>query len=88
VGNFPHFTAYNKKINGANKMKHPNERPSTLPSLDDLRKDRYEAMLEALKGVNQCLDNQFQHKDELIPAWIVEAYEIIEKTVNKVERGR
>jgi hypothetical protein len=45
-------------------------------------------MLKALKGVNQCLDNQFQHKDELIPAWIVEAYEIIEKTVNKVERGR
>jgi len=71
-------------------MRHPNnsfERPSTLPSLDDLRKDRYEAMLEALKGVNQCLDNQFQHKDELIPAWIVEAYEIIEKTVNKVEKG-
>ena len=50
-------------------------------------KERYQAMLQALKRVNQCLDNQFQHKYELIPAWIVEAYEIIEKTVEKVEKG-
>tara|TARA_Y100000310_G_scaffold98115_1_gene95802 strand:+ start:1683 stop:1967 length:285 start_codon:yes stop_codon:yes gene_type:complete len=42
-------------------------------------------MLKALKGVNQCLDNQFQHKDELIPAWIVDAYEIIEETIAKAE---
>ena len=40
-------------------------------------------MLKALKGVNQCLDNQFQHKDELIPAWIVDAYEIIEEAIAK-----
>ena len=68
-------------------MKHPKESPSTLPTLDDLREERYQAMLQALKRVNQCLDNQFQHKDKLIPAWIVEAYEIIEKTVEKVEKG-
>jgi len=42
-------------------------------------------LLEALKRVEKCLDNQFQHRDELIPDWIVEAYLIIEMAIGKAE---
>lgn len=44
-------------------------------------------LLEALKRVEECLDNQFQTKDELIPGWIVEAYDVIEDAVIKAEGG-
>ena len=36
-------------------------------------------LLESLNKVKECLDYQFQFKDELIPEWIVEAYNIIEE---------
>ena len=42
-------------------------------------------LLESLNKVKECLDYQFQFKDELIPEWIVEAYDIIE-TANKLNK--
>ena len=38
-------------------------------------------LISELIKVMDCLDNEFQHKDELIPAWIVEAYETIESAL-------
>lgn len=40
-------------------------------------------MYEALKKISDLLDGYFQSKDELVPAEIVEAYEIIESTLLK-----
>ncbi len=42
-------------------------------------------MLKALKRVNECLDNQFQDRGELVPSRIVDAYLIIEMAIAKAE---
>ena len=51
-------------------MRHPNnsfERPSTLPSLDDLREARYQQMLEMLKELKDTQTWLSQVKDHCTP---------------------
>ena len=85
-------------------MRHPNnsfERPSTLPSLDDLRKDRYQAMLEMLKTIKDIAQDHMpkssaylRHDSNLYNQDKVDIYELCKSisekchmTINKVEKG-